>query len=84
METYEEAIKFENQLRSLLNQHCIENESNTPDYILVKYINDCLDAFANAVNTREVWYGRTDEMSVFTKSEGGEGGETRELQGSQK
>jgi hypothetical protein len=50
--------RFEDDLRSLINQHSKENESNTPDFILAKYMDACLDAFRFAVNARERWCGR--------------------------
>lgn len=49
---------FETELESLINRHCIENESNTPDFVLALYIRGCLDAFNQAVKQRELWYGR--------------------------
>lgn len=48
---------FEQKIATAINQHSIENESNTPDYILAKYLRDCLTAFARASQTREWWYG---------------------------
>lgn len=47
---------FENALQSLINQHCMENESDTPDYILAKYMNDCLLAYQTAVRARDKWF----------------------------
>jgi hypothetical protein len=29
---------LENELRKILNEHCMENESNTPDFILAEEI----------------------------------------------
>lgn len=49
---------FHNELISLINRHSIENGSNTPDFILARYLMDCLDIFNKTVNCREVWYGR--------------------------
>lgn len=49
---------FYDDLRALLNRYCVENESNTPDFILATYIQDCLDAYKRAVNHRERWHGR--------------------------
>ena len=47
---------FEDELMDLLNRCCKENESNTPDFILAKYLNSCLIAFNVAVNRREKWH----------------------------
>jgi hypothetical protein len=49
---------FENELRGLINSYSKENESNTPDFILAKYMIKCLDAFTEASTSRERWYGR--------------------------
>jgi hypothetical protein len=37
--------EFERELMSLLNRFSIDNDCNTPDYILMKYITDCIDAY---------------------------------------
>jgi hypothetical protein len=49
---------FYDDLRALLNRYSVENESNTPDFILANYIQDCLDAYKRAVNRRESWHVR--------------------------
>jgi hypothetical protein len=46
-----------NRIKNALNSVCMENGSNTPDYILAEYLMDCLAAFDRAVNTRDKWYG---------------------------
>lgn len=48
---------FENELRSLINQHSQENGSNTPDYILASYLQSCLDAFNLHTRERDRWFG---------------------------
>lgn len=50
--------KFEDELRTLINQCSVENESNTPDFILAEFIRDCLNCFNRAIEKREKWYGR--------------------------
>ena len=49
---------LEEELTEVLNRHCAENPSNTPDYILAGYLMACLDAFNVAVQMRETWHGR--------------------------
>lgn len=49
---------FHKELESLINRHCKENESNTPDFILAYYLMGCLSAFNAAVQQRETYYGR--------------------------
>jgi hypothetical protein len=45
---------FEQELTTLINKHSLENQSNTPDYILAQYLQSCLNAY-----TRDTWYGIT-------------------------
>ena len=49
---------FEKELSALINKHSIENESNTPDWLLAQYLISCLAAFTVATQQRETWYGR--------------------------
>lgn len=56
-------MTFEKELEALLNRFSQENGSDTPDFILAKYLNDCLTAWNHAVVAREKWYGRTKETS---------------------
>jgi hypothetical protein len=52
--------EFQKELGSLINRHSVENESDTPDFILAMYLRGCLDAFNLAVRQREKWYGFQD------------------------
>jgi hypothetical protein len=49
---------FYDALQRLINTFSQENASNTPDYILAQYMLACLDAFTEATQQRETWYGR--------------------------
>ena len=49
---------FEKQLENLINSTSQENASNTPDFILAQYMQNCLNAFNVAVQQRETWYDR--------------------------
>ena len=49
---------FTKELQSLLNRYSKENTSNTPDFILASYIENCLVAWNVGVQQREAWYGR--------------------------
>lgn len=51
-------MSFREDIDHLVNQYSLENGSNTPDFVLSEYIQDCLTAFDNAVQLRERWYGR--------------------------
>jgi len=50
---------FLQELEQLINKHSVENGSNTPDFILARYLADALQAYERAVCTRESWFGRS-------------------------
>lgn len=52
----ETKITFEKELESLINRHCKENDSNTPDFILAEYIQGCLKVYAGIINKRDKWF----------------------------
>lgn len=54
----EDASDFISELRDLINKRCMENASNTPDFILAQYLTNCLLAWNRATQQRETWYGR--------------------------
>ena len=45
-------------IQAAINRHSAENVSNTPDFILAQYLEQCLAAFDTAVQQRETWYER--------------------------
>ena len=57
-ETNKEDSHFIKDLKRLLNCHSKENGSDTPDFILARYLEKCLEAFDETVKSRESWYGR--------------------------
>jgi len=48
---------FRKELEELINKHSMENESNTPDFILADYLLACLTTWENYTKEREKWYG---------------------------
>lgn len=56
--------KLTKELETLLNCHCAENPSNTPDFILAQFMMACLAAFNIAIQQREGWYGRDPRPSL--------------------
>lgn len=48
---------FEDQLRRLLNTWSMEKTSDTPDFVLCRYMALCLETFSTAVRARDHWYG---------------------------
>ena len=49
---------FRKELETLINKNSLESGSNTPDFILVEYLIECLKTFDKIVYKREEWYGR--------------------------
>ena len=49
-------MEFTKELKELLNRGCMENNSNTPDFILAEYMTVCLLAFDKATIDRDKWY----------------------------
>lgn len=58
--------EFRRELASLLNRYSMENESNTPDYMLADYLIECLRALDRTIRTREQWYGRNPDRGPGT------------------
>ena len=59
---------FEKELTELINRYSKENDSDTPDFILARYMNAALENFNAAVNDREQWYGRekhVEDLTIF-------------------
>lgn len=49
--------EFRKELQDLINRHSMENGSDTPDFILARYLVNCLEVFDRAVMDRDQWYG---------------------------
>ena len=54
---------FKEELTSLINRESVENASRTPDWILAKFMEDCLFAFEAAIEKREAFFGRGEEAA---------------------
>ena len=50
-------MNFEQELKELLNRYSIENESDTPDFLLAEYLLRCLTTWNFATKARDKWYG---------------------------
>lgn len=50
-------ISLQELIRMELNKRCVENESNTPDFLLAEYLIDCLKAWNKITKKRDKWYG---------------------------
>ena len=49
-------MSIKSEIEGILNKHCAENASNTPDFILAEYLIFCLGAFNKATVSRDKWY----------------------------
>ena len=54
---------FKKELEDLINRHSKENGSDTPDFMLAEYLDNCLKIFNEISQAREEWYGRKPNMS---------------------
>ncbi len=48
---------FEKELSALINKHSVENESDTPDFLLAGFLTACLHTYADTIKARDEWYG---------------------------
>ena len=48
--------EFAKELENLINRHCIENGSNTPDFMLAEYLIRCIDNYNQICRQRDAWY----------------------------
>jgi len=63
---------FRKELENLVNKYSRENGSDTPDFILARYLENALNNFDAAVKEREEWYGRAthlEELDLGTQQE---------------
>lgn len=56
--------KFRKDIEQVINKNSIENNSNTPDFILSEYLTDCLEAFDKATTRREEWYDSRNKNAI--------------------
>lgn len=45
------------ELEAIINRYSVENESDTPDFLLAIYLSECLKTWAKVVKARDDWYG---------------------------
>lgn len=56
---------FAKELEALINKHSKENESNTPDFLLARYLKECLNAYNTVVTNRDAWHqGNLEDVSI--------------------
>ncbi len=49
--------EFQTELTTLLNRHSIDNETNTPDYILAEFLVNQLRTWTTSLLNTVDWYG---------------------------
>ena len=57
----ESKVTFTHELKLLIKKYTLENGSDTPDYILAKYLANYLKAFDGAVKARTEWYSKGEK-----------------------
>ena len=53
-----------------INTYSIENDTNTPDFILAEYLVDTLNNLQNFTEIRDKWYGCSQQINNKCKKEG--------------
>jgi len=51
------------EFQQIINSNSLENDSDTPDFILAECLVECLETFSNTTKKREKWYGRIEELN---------------------
>jgi hypothetical protein len=63
-----ERFSFKHELQNLINEHSMENGSDTPDFILASFLHSCLESFNHAVRQREQFYNKHKE-TLYTEEQ---------------
>lgn len=58
---------LEEKIRAAINNLSLENNSNTPDFVLARYLISCLDAFEVATRERDAWYDIEPKPGATTR-----------------
>lgn len=61
--------RFQQELAALLNRYSTENASNTPDFILAKFLLNCLTSLNVATRQRDKWYGIHPQPGLPTEKD---------------
>ena len=69
-----ESSPFDRDLSDLINHHSLENQSDTPDFILSLFLKDCLEAFERATVKRHLWHEENHTRERLAFLAGFEGG----------
>jgi hypothetical protein len=55
---------FESELTALINRYSLENDSDTPDFMLARYLIACLAAWNAATTDRDHWLSESLESKT--------------------
>ena len=58
------AKAFKKKLTNLINCESLENDSNTPDFIIAEYLVDCLKVFNKTTKTKKAYYSQEPSDAV--------------------
>ena len=50
--------EFERELTRLINRYSLENQSDSPDFVLAQFMTDCLKAYNRANWHKKLWLRR--------------------------
>lgn len=53
-----EQMTFEKELEQLINKHSVDNDCETPDFILAQACLGFMREFSKATEARDKWFGR--------------------------
>jgi len=53
-------MTFEAELKDIINSHGKDNDCNTPDFILARYLRSCLFVFTTAMTRRDALEGKIE------------------------
>lgn len=63
---YEDFLK---ELTRLLNKHNLDTHTNTPDFILARYLLGCYQEFRKGTRLRDQWHGKEGELQLIELNE---------------
>jgi hypothetical protein len=66
----EDLDSFEKKLTGLINQSGLENWSDTPDFILAKYLRKCLETYNVIARKKAEWYSRPIDTNESLEENG--------------
>ena len=62
LKTWRDREELEREFSRIINAHSLENDSNTPDFILARFMIDCLINFHLTMTERIYWYNPMDKV----------------------